>query len=40
VWNLEHLTAEEIGAIEDDIIVTIWPYANDETFKRRLKENG
>lgn len=40
VWDLEHLTAEQISAIEDDIIVSIWPYANDETYRRRLKENG
>lgn len=40
VWNLEHLTAAEISSIEDEIIITIWPYANDETYKRRLKENS
>lgn len=37
VWNLEHLTAEQISAIEDEIIVTIWPYANDETYNARRK---
>jgi len=37
LWNLDHLTAEQIGAIEEDIIVTIWPYANDETYRRRLQ---
>lgn len=40
VWNLEHLTAEQIGAIEEEIIPTIWPYANDETYRKRLKENS
>jgi hypothetical protein len=35
VWNLEHLTAKQISEIEDTIIVTIWPYANDETYRKR-----
>lgn len=40
VWNLNHLLAEQISEIEDSIITTIWPYANDETYRRRKKENG
>ena len=40
VWNLDHLTAEQISSIEDEIIPTIWPYANDETYNRRRKQNG
>jgi hypothetical protein len=37
VWNLEHLTPKQISAIEDDIIVSIWPHANDETYKKDKK---
>jgi hypothetical protein len=37
LWNLDHLTAEQISEIEDTIIPTIWPYANDETYQRRKK---
>jgi hypothetical protein len=37
LWNLDHLTAEQIGTIEDTIIETIWPYANDETYQLRKK---
>lgn len=37
VWDLEHLTAKQISAIEDDVIVSIWPYANTETYRKRLK---
>lgn len=40
VWDLDHLTAAEISALEDRIIESIWPYCNDETYSRRLKENG
>jgi len=40
VWNLDHLSAEDIGRIEDTIITRIWPYANDETYRRRMKENS
>lgn len=40
VWDLEHLTADAISGLEDQIITTIWPYANDETYKKRLKEGG
>lgn len=38
VWNLEHLTSKQISAIEYDIIVSIWPYANDETYRKRKKD--
>ncbi len=40
VWNLDHLTAEQISDIEDEIITTIWPYANDETYKLRIKQDN
>ena len=39
LWNLDHLTVEQISTIEDTIIVTIWPYCNDETYQKRRKEN-
>ena len=35
VWDLDHLTAQEISAIEDRVIPAIWPYANDETYRKR-----
>ena len=37
VWNLDHLTAEQISEIEEAVIPAIWPYCNNETYKRRLK---
>lgn len=37
VWNLDHLTAYQISEIEDAIITSIWPYANDETYQQRKK---
>ena len=37
VWNLEHLTAEQISHIEEAVIPTIWPYCNNETYIRRKK---
>ena len=37
VWNLDHLTAEEISSIEKRVIPTIWPYCNSETHRRRKK---
>jgi len=40
VWDLDHCTPAQISAIEDRIIETIWPYANVETYRKRLKENG
>ena len=39
VWDLEHLTAKQIAALEDAVIPAIYPYANTETHKKRLK-NG
>ena len=39
LWNLDHLTAEQISTIEDTIITRIWPYCNDESFQKRRKEN-
>jgi hypothetical protein len=40
VWNLEHLSAEQISQIEKSVIPAIWPYANDETYRLRLKQKG
>jgi len=40
VWDLDHLTAKQISRIEDDIIQLIEPYANDETYRKRKKENS
>ena len=37
VWNLDHLTAEQISEIEHDIIPAIWPYCNTECHQRRKK---
>lgn len=39
VWNLEHLDSKTISKIEDDIITTIWPYANDETYRKRKRKD-
>jgi hypothetical protein len=39
VWNLDHLTPQEISSIEKIVIATLEPYANSETHKKRLK-NG
>ena len=38
VWNLEHWTAEQISHIEEAVIPTIWPYCNNETYRRRKKQ--
>jgi hypothetical protein len=38
VWDLDHLTPAQISEIEDDVIVSIYPYANDETYRKRKKE--
>jgi hypothetical protein len=38
VWNLDHLTPEQISSIEKAVIPKIWPYCNNETYKKRLKE--
>jgi hypothetical protein len=37
VWDLDHLTAEQISEIEDCVITAIWPYANDETYRARRR---
>lgn len=39
VWNLDHLTAAQISAIEKKVIPTIWPYCNNETYRKRKKES-
>lgn len=38
VWNLDHLSAEQISHIEEAIIPVIWPYCNNETYRKRKKE--
>ena len=38
VWNLDHLTAEQISEIEETVIPTIWPYCNNETYRKRKRE--
>ena len=38
VWNLDHLTPEQISNIEKAVIPKIWPYCNNEKYKKRLKE--
>jgi hypothetical protein len=38
VWNLDHLSAEQISEIEDAVIPTIWPYCNNETYLKRKRE--
>ena len=37
VWNLHEYSSEKIKAIEDEVIKTIYPYCNDETYKLRQK---
>jgi hypothetical protein len=37
LWNLNHLDYSQISAIEEAVIETIWPYANDETYQLRKK---
>jgi hypothetical protein len=39
VWNLDHLTHEQISQIEEAVIPAIWPYCNSETYRKRKKEN-
>jgi hypothetical protein len=38
VWNLDHLTHEQISQIEEAVIPAIWPYCNSETYRKRKKE--
>lgn len=40
VWNLDHLSAQEISEIEKSVIPSIWPYCNNETYNKRKKENA
>jgi hypothetical protein len=40
IWNLNHLTPAQISAIEKKVIKTIWSYANNETYQKRLKEKN
>ncbi len=35
VWDLDHFSEEEIYHIETAVITTIWPYCNDETYRKR-----
>jgi len=39
VWDLDHLDAKTISKLEDLINVTIWPYANSGTYRRRKQQN-
>ena len=38
IWNLSHLTPWEIEMIEDIVIYKLWPYTNDESYKKRQYE--
>lgn len=40
VWNLDHLTARQISEIEEAVIPKIWPYCNNETYRKRKKEKN
>jgi hypothetical protein len=40
VWNLDHLTAKQISEIEEAVIPTIWPYCNNETYRKRKREKN
>jgi hypothetical protein len=37
VWNLDHLTHEQISSIEEAVIPAVWPYCNSETYRKRKK---
>jgi hypothetical protein len=37
LWNLDHLTYEQISSIEELVIERLEPYCNDETYQKRLK---
>lgn len=37
VWNLDHFSEESIDEIEESVITTIWPYCNNETYRKRRK---
>jgi len=32
------LTSEQISAIEEAVIPAIWPYCNNETYRKRKRE--
>ena len=38
IWNLSHLNPWEIEMIEDIVIYKLWPYTNDESYKRQYEE--
>jgi hypothetical protein len=40
VWNLDHLSAEQISKIEEAVIPVIWPYCNNETYRKRKRERN
>ena len=40
VWNLDHLSAEQISQIEEAVIPAIWPYCNNETYRKRKREQN
>ena len=40
IWNLDHLTVKQIKEIEEAVISIIWPYCNDETFRKRKREQN
>jgi hypothetical protein len=40
VWNLDHLTHEQISRIEEAVIPKIWPYCNSETHRKRKREKN
>jgi hypothetical protein len=40
LWNLDHLTYEQISNIEELVIERLEPYCNDETYQKRLKEKN
>jgi len=40
VWNLDHLTSEQISQIEEAVIPAIWPYCNNETYRKRKREKN
>ena len=38
IWDLSHLRPWEIEMIEDIVIYKLWPYTNDESYKKRQYE--
>lgn len=39
IWDLNHLSPNQIKSIEEGVIHSIWPYANSETHSKRIKDN-